>query len=303
MRTILLLGLALVSISLFGAPGDIAGGGGDQPALPSAMEIPVTQEVQSISVPMLKNAANGIVLAGQFSFVFSNGVGTVYVDHVQNLSASRTSGTLQLSIWATTYQPARGASITGYRLATFPKLNPLPPNTEYAPLAQSTSYSRPPDGSYWITLVLAQFDPASCPGNADGYCAEDNLGSFTQVNYSSAAPAFTYTDIWYTPSEPGWGVSITHHSSNTAFIAWYTYDELGRAKWYYVDNCPMMGNSCAGIVSEATGPPFAATFNPSAVKIVPVGTINFTFSAFGTATMSYYVKGVSAVKTITRLSF
>ncbi|HUJ00696.1 MAG TPA: hypothetical protein VLY46_10700 [Usitatibacter sp.] len=42
---------------------------------------------------------------------------------------------------------------------------------------------------------------------------------------AQVTPAANYTDLWYLPSESGWGVSFTQHTgSNQVFAVWYTYD-------------------------------------------------------------------------------
>lgn len=305
MRTAIHLMLSLLFCLTSATPSraEISGGGGDDP---SKQRIPVTSTqapFESQERSGLKNVGNGLLMAGQFTYLFSGGVAYITLDHIQNNSSTRTTGTLQLTLWATTYQPPRGGSVTGYRLANFPKLAALAPQMQYSNITQSAGYAAPPDGTYWLALVLGEFDPAACPGNADGYCAEDVFSSYTQASYTSALPSYTFTDIWYNPTESGWGLSITHHSSNAAFIAWYTYDEFGKPKWYYMSNCPMVGNSCSGPVYETTGPAFGPTFDSSRVTSTAVGTMTLSFSAYGTAVMSYYVKGVSAVKTIQRLGF
>ena len=76
---------------------------------------------------------------------------------------SYTTGYLRLSYWATTYAPIRGQGITGYRLATFPTMSPLLPYSQYSNIAQSTSMVVPPNGTYWLNLVLDEYDPVNCP--------------------------------------------------------------------------------------------------------------------------------------------
>ena len=56
-----------------------------------------------------------------------------------------------------------------------------------------------------------------------------------------SAPAANYTDMWWNPSESGWGISFAQHSSSQVFAVWYTYDPRertpsGRAKplWFVV---------------------------------------------------------------------
>jgi hypothetical protein len=41
---------------------------------------------------------------------------------------------------------------------------------------------------------------------------------------AQVVPAANYTDLWWNPSESGWGVSIVQHASNKMFAVWFTYD-------------------------------------------------------------------------------
>jgi hypothetical protein len=42
---------------------------------------------------------------------------------------------------------------------------------------------------------------------------------------AQSIPAANYSDIWWNPSESGWGVTFTQHpTSNQVFAVWYTYD-------------------------------------------------------------------------------
>ena len=118
-------------------------------------------------------------------------------------------------------------------------------------------------------------------------------------------PATTsnFTDLWYNPSESGWGVSITHHGSGIGFIAWYTYDGFGNPKWYFASSCRFSGNACSGTLYETSGPPFGSSFNASSVTVRAVGTITFNFSSADNGVMSYTINGVAGSKSITRLAF
>ena len=247
-----------------------------------------------------KSLANGLYLSGVFTYSFVNGNATATLDQIENDSALAT-GALQLSLWAVTERPARGQGVSGYRLAAFSDLSPLASHSGYSNIVRSDAYSRPPDGLYWIVLALSEYDPVSCPG--DGYCLEDTFVSFEQVAWGSLAPSFNYSDLWWNPSESGWGVSILHHSSNMAFIAWYTYDENGRSKWYVAPSCQMNGDYCSGPLYETSGPPFGRSFDPSAVTVRAVGDIALAFTSQGSATMTYNVKGFSGTEYIVRQPF
>ena len=112
-------------------------------------------------------------LSGSFAYSISGTSVQLTVDRIENNSVSRTTGTLRLELWASTTQPARGAAFTGYQLAISSTLNPLPPQTYYSSVVRNTTFSRPPDGTYWMVFVLAEFDSVNCPA-ADHYCIVDS---------------------------------------------------------------------------------------------------------------------------------
>lgn len=284
----------------------ISGGGGDGSVAVQRLDPGVKKSravLETIGPKRAqKSLASGLSMSGVFTYSFSTTTAAITLDRVSNGSASAT-GTLQLSLWATPDKPDRGGAVTGYRLATFPTLGELQPSSRFTGIAQTSPYVEPPDGSYWLVLVLSQYDPAGCPGNADGYCVEDTLVSFTQVDWGNALPSFNYSDLWWTSTEAGWGISILQHPSNTIFAAWFTYDDAGNPKWYVASDCQLVGDYCYGTLYETHGPPFSQPFDPSGVSVIPVGTVSFTFTGYGTAVMTYDVDGVVATKQITRQPF
>jgi alpha-tubulin suppressor-like RCC1 family protein len=124
----------------------------------------------------------------------------------------------------------------------------------------------------------------------------------TPVGTGSTPPAVNYTDIWWAPSESGWGMAIAHEFSNM-FLAWYVYDGTGKPVWYVVPNCAVSGNACSGGVFRTTGPPFGPTFDPTRVTPFQAGTASVTFTDANNATLGFTVNGVTGAKTITRNSF
>jgi len=308
MRTRFLRGLlALVCMTSLAASGATMGGGGDAGVKPAEKHLAAPGEPpaqhESIAPMVDKTLANGLYMQGQFTYTLQGGAASITLDRINNDSFTRTTGTLQLSLWATTYQPARGDGLTGYRLASFSTFNALSPRTFYSNVSRSSVSARPPDGSYWLVLVLGEFNPSACPGNSDGYCVTDTFISFTQVSWGNAQPSFNYSDLWWTSTESGWGISLLQHPSNIIFGAWFTYDDSGRPKWYVVPYCPLVGDYCFGTLYETTGSPFAQTFNPNAVTVTPVGTLSLNFTAFGNGLMTYNVRGVTSTKLITRQPF
>jgi len=115
-------------------------------------------------------------------------------------------------------------------------------------------------------------------------------------------PAVDYTDLWWNPTEPGWGMAISHQFGNI-FLAWYVYDRGGKPMWYVASNCAMSGSSCSGTLYRTTGPPFGPTFDHTRVNAVAVGSALVSFVDANNAVLSYTVDGVTATKAITRELF
>ncbi len=194
MRT--LARIAAVTIGLLCAPALAApmlGLGGGSPdrisSLPQSSGIAATQSDGAPQAPAAveKTVASGLYMSGQFTYVFSGGNVSITLDQINN-TRTNTTGTLRLSLWATTYQPARGATFTGFRLANFATFDPLPPNNYYYNITRSNSYAVPANGTYWILLSLDQYNPAGCPTSSDGYCTEDIFTSFQQVTWGPVPP-------------------------------------------------------------------------------------------------------------------
>lgn len=259
-----------------------------------------------------KTLANGLYMSGVWNASWSGSSVTLTLDRINNDSFTRSTGTLRLELWAVVTPPARAAGFTGYRLAAFSTLNPLGTRQFYSSIVRSGTMNYPPDGTYWINLVLAEYDPANC-SQSDGFCIQDSLISTSQTTFGVPPPPpppppvsnfGNFTDLWWNASESGWGVSITHHTtSNVAFIAWYTYDGVGNPKWYVASACRISGNACSDTLYETTGPPFGPTFNPAQVRVTAVGSITLSFSSLNNGTMTYNVRGSTGTKFITRQAF
>jgi hypothetical protein len=115
-------------------------------------------------------------------------------------------------------------------------------------------------------------------------------------------PAVNYTDLWWNPSESGWGMAIAQQYA-VMFLAWYVYDNAGKPVWYVASNCAVSGNGCSGTLYRTTGPAFGPTFDPLQIQVFSAGTVSLSFTDANNGTLSYTVNGVSATKTITRQLF
>ena len=116
-------------------------------------------------------------------------------------------------------------------------------------------------------------------------------------------PVVDYTDLWWSPSEPGWGVSLTQQFG-AIVAAWFAYDINGKPVWYVALSCPVAGNGCsADLYSVAGGAALTAAWNGSNVVIAKVGTVTFAFTSANNGSMSYSVNGVAGNRALARLGF
>ena len=117
-------------------------------------------------------------------------------------------------------------------------------------------------------------------------------------------PAVNYSDIWWTPSESGWGLSVSHGPTNILFAVWFVYDASGNPVWYTLQpgqwDTANIFTTYRGPIYKTSGPYFGAAFNPAQVGIVQVGTGALSFRDSNSGTFSYVVEGVTGSKNITR---
>ncbi len=106
-------------------------------------------------------------------------------------------------------------------------------------------------------------------------------GSVPTCTYSaqpSFATATNYQDLWWVPTESGWGVNITHQGTLPAkiFATWYTYDIDGSLMWLSALAIQGADSAYSGPVIRNSGPTWN-NFNASDVSKQPVGTATFSF--------------------------
>ena len=117
---------------------------------------------------------------------------------------------------------------------------------------------------------------------------------------AQSVPATNYSDIWWNPTESGWGVTFTQHTgTNKVFAVWYTYDpraadpaSSGNFKplWLVMPGGTWTTpTQLTGPVFVTVGTPFAQTWNPNAITNTEVGTFTFGFASNSTGTFSYNI--------------
>jgi len=276
----------------------------------STISVAVQAQVDTgVHQPADKTLADGLYMSGGWTATYTANYATVTlsVGAVNNDSSTRTTGTLRFEYWAVASQPARAAGFNGYRLAVFPNLGQLQPRTHFSNPSQTTAMQVPPDGTYWLVVLLSEYDPQNC-SSADGFCLVDSLISDQTRTFGVPVPAANYTDIWWNPNESGWGLTIADHQTQI-FGVWYTYRQDGQSTWFTIPGGTFSQGRriFTGDIYQTTGPPYNTTFDPNQVHATRVGSATIDFAppglAAGTARFTYTVGSASGSKQIQRMSF
>ena len=158
-----------------------------------------------------------------------------------------------------------------------------------------------PTGSYDVKVVTA--------GDFSGQLG---TGHFVVAarDTSLTAPIHDYTDMWWTPAESGWGLSLTQHTSTNLFAAWFVYGSDGHPIWYVLPNGTWSTNvelstrnTYGGQVYRTSGPYYGGPFLPANLVVTAVGTAQLKFSDYSHGTFIYTIDGVSGSKAIERQPF
>lgn len=124
----------------------------------------------------------------------------------------------------------------------------------------------------------------------------------TLLAVSPPARATDYADLWWNPTEPGWGLQ-TAQQGNSMFLTFFIFDVNRNATWVngLIFATTPGGPTFTGDIFQASGPYFGGPFTPPATN-PRVGTATFTATSPTTATVTYSVNGVTVTKSIERLT-
>ena len=146
---------------------------------------------------------------------------------------------------------------------------------------------------------------------------------------AQSVPSTNFTDMWWNPTESGWGISFTQHASNQVYAVWYTYDPREpdnsttadaqdfKPLWFVMSGGVWLTpTQLRGEAFVTNGVPFFQAGSATAVQSVGTFTFNFSDASNGTFTYSvappaglastnpaFGLPPLNGVKTITRQSF
>jgi lysyl endopeptidase len=166
---------------------------------------------------------------------------------------------------------------------------------------------------YLTGVLYGGASSCSNPGGLDTYVPFSRIwatvGSYLRPAATPAPAAINYSDLWWNPSESGWGVTIADHETQL-FVVWYTYDASGRPTWFVIPGGTFSPDrrTFTGAVYQTRGPCYRnAAFDPSQVTITQVGSATLDFAPpdlqAGWAKFSGTIGGTSWSKAITRQPF
>jgi hypothetical protein len=141
-------------------------------------------------------------------------------------------------------------------------------------------------GTYY--LVVSRWESAGTADYAVRFLLEPNTDN--------------YTDLWWNPAEPGWGLNLNHQGAKL-FATLFTYEPGGAPLWLVMSDGPRQPDgSYQGTLFRTKGPAFNAVPWTGATTTT-VGTMRLEFPAPDRGVLTYVFDGVTVVKPIERQRF
>jgi hypothetical protein len=153
-----------------------------------------------------------------------------------------------------------------------------------------------PAGSYQVEVVRR---------STAGTVSSVAQASFTVAARTGNAPRTNYSDLYYNPSESGWGINIQQHPSDKIFATWFVYGLDNRPIWYVIpDGAWTSDRDYTGKVYRTRGPFFQdPVWTPGLVSVIEVGTAKLSFTKYNAVVVSYTIDGVGGQKAAMRQGF
>lgn len=124
------------------------------------------------------------------------------------------------------------------------------------------------------------------------------------LSFSTSALAFNnYQDMWWQPSESGWGLMVLQQGGTLSAVLFH-YRPDRKPVWYLLSNAPRNnGEVYTGTLYEVNGPPLFTAFDPATVNARNAGTMTLDFASLNAGTLAYTIDGQTTSKAIERINF
>lgn len=121
----------------------------------------------------------------------------------------------------------------------------------------------------------------------------------------AGAQAGLYSDLWYDPREPGWGLNVVQQDE-TAFVTLFVYDAQRKPTWLVASDASVIAYAgtmpiFAGTLYRTEGSPHSAPHAPP--DLTPVGEVSLELVSRNRMRVHYRVDGAAYVKEVVRQTF
>ena len=152
-----------------------------------------------------------------------------------------------------------------------------------------------PAGDYQVEVVRR---------TTNGATTSIASSSFNVAPRSGNVPRTDYSDLYYNPSESGWGLNIQQHPSDKIFATWFVYGLDNKPTWYVLpDGQWSSDHEYSGTLYRTVGSYYADPWNPNAKFVIPVGSMKLTFTKYNAVLINYTIDNTSGVKAAVRQGF
>jgi hypothetical protein len=174
-----------------------------------------------------------------------------------------------------------------------------------------------PYGAPFSSYDPSRYSPGAALGKGQLVFSAEGTATFSylagpnrSISYFNFAPAAgsdgPYQGLWWGgAAQNGWGLSIAQQGQ-TLFATWFTYDADGNPAWFYMPGATRLADGhYAGALYRTTGGPWPTQvpYDGAMTKVLPVGTLELTFSGADAGTLAAVVNGQRVTVPIQRFSF
>lgn len=119
-------------------------------------------------------------------------------------------------------------------------------------------------------------------------------------------PGVDYSDLWWMPSESGWGLTLVQRPGARLAGVLYVYDADGSASWFLLSEMqwPNATTTSGRLLRPRAGAGFpTASFDPTTLSLGAAGEITLRFTSTSTAEAEFTLDGMRYRRTIERTRF